>query len=194
MKNIQKGFGVMVVLIIVALLAVAGEGVYIAVKQKGQVSLAPETNSQQLQNDNQVTTTSTNSNSNKQPLVNTDLKVALGPEEAYLRMKAEFDKTQTFSDIYAFTLKYGTKSNIAKIQAQKNQIDALPQEFKDSLVAQMKALNPTLSEITTIQATTNGNNSTLKVSSTKPGTAGTVLMVYEDNEWKIDKESWKQSL
>jgi len=192
--NLQKGFGVMVVLIIIALLAVAGEGVYIAVKQKGQVSLAPETNSQQLQNDNQVTTTSTNSNSNKQPLVNTDLKVALGPEEAYLRMKAEFDKTQTFSDIYAFTLKYGTKSNIAKIQAQKNQIDALPQEFKDSLVAQMKALNPTLSEITTIQATTNGNNSTLKVSSTKPGTAGTVLMVYEDNEWKIDKESWKQSL
>jgi len=192
--NLQKGFGVMVVLIIIALLAVAGEGVYIAVKQKGQVSLAPETNSQQLQNDNQVTTTSTNSNSNKQPLVNTDSKVALGPEEAYLRMKAEFDKTQTFSDIYAFTLKYGTKSNIAKIQAQKNQIDALPQEFKDSLVAQMKALNPTLSEITTIQATTNGNNSTLKVSSTKPGTAGTVLMVYEDNEWKIDKESWKQSL
>lgn len=59
MKNKQKGFGFMVVLIIIALLGVAGEGVFLAVKSKEKVTLTPNVTTPLMQNYNQTTSQNT---------------------------------------------------------------------------------------------------------------------------------------
>jgi len=52
--------------------------------------------------------------------------------------------------------------------------------------------NPASKDITTVQEIINGNTATLNVSSIKPGFEGTVIMVLENNQWKLESESWKQ--
>ena len=54
MKNHQKGFGLVILIVIVAVLAVASGGVYVAVKQKPQISSTPETTATPAQTDNQA--------------------------------------------------------------------------------------------------------------------------------------------
>jgi hypothetical protein len=116
----------------------------------------------------------------------------LSPKEAYLKMKAEFDNIKIYDDLEAFTLKYGSKNQIAELEANREKINALPQSFKDQIVASMKSLSPSSKEITTIEETISGNTATLNVQSTKPGLKGTVTLVLEDNQWKLELESWKQ--
>lgn len=114
----------------------------------------------------------------------------LGPKESWLKMKAEADNIKSYADLEAYTLKYGSKDQIAKLTASKQQIDALPQSFKDQIVAMAKG--PLSSEITTIQETTSGNTATLNIRTTKAGLTGAITLVLENNQWKLQLESWKQ--
>ena len=115
---------------------------------------------------------------------------ALGPKETWLKMKVEADNIKSYADLEAYTLKYGSKDQIAKLTANKQQIDALPQSFKDQMA--LAAKNPLSSEITTIQETINGNTATLNVQTTKSGLTGVVTLVLEGDQWKLKLESWKQ--
>ncbi len=115
----------------------------------------------------------------------------LGPKESYLKMKAEADNIKSYADFEAYVLKYGSKEQVAQLIANKKQIEALPQSFKDQIVALAKG--PLSSEITTIQETINGNTATLNVQTTKPGLTGVITLVLEDNLWKLELESWKQT-
>jgi hypothetical protein len=90
----------------------------------------------------------------------------------------------------AYLLKYGDKKQIAKFTANRQQVDALPQSFKDQIVALAKG--PLSSEITTIQQTINGNTATLKVKTTNPKLTGVVTLVLENNQWKYDDVAWSQ--
>ncbi len=115
----------------------------------------------------------------------------LGPKESYLKMKAEADNIKSYADFEAYVLKYGSKEQVAQLIANKKQIEALPQAFKDQIVALAKG--PLSSEITTIQETINGNTATLNVQTTKPGLTGVITLVLEDNLWKLELESWEQT-
>jgi|SRR3989344_3475932 len=114
----------------------------------------------------------------------------MSPKETYLKMRAEMDSVKTYADLEAITIKYGSKTQVEKINANRAQIDALPAAFKDQLATMAK--NPASKDITTVQETISGNIATLNVSSTKPGFKGTVTMVLENNQWKLELESWKQ--
>lgn len=114
----------------------------------------------------------------------------VSPKESYLIMKKEADNIKNYADMEAYTLKYGSKEQTAKLEINKKQIDALPQSFKDQIVALAK--NPLSSEITIIQETLNGNTATLDVQTTKLGLTGVVTLVLEDGQWKMELESWEQ--
>jgi hypothetical protein len=115
---------------------------------------------------------------------------ALGPKESWLKMKAEADNIKSYADLEVYTLKYGSKEQIAKLTASKQQIDSLSQSFKDQIVTMAKG--PLSSDITTIQETTNGNTATLNVQTSKSGLVGVITLVLQDNQWKLQLESWKQ--
>ncbi len=114
----------------------------------------------------------------------------LTPKESYQKMKAEADNIKSYTDFEPYILKYGSKEQIAKLEANQKQVNALPQSFKDQVLALAKG--PSSSEITTIQETINGNVATLNVQTTKPGLKGVVTLVLENNQWKLELESWKQ--
>lgn len=118
-----------------------------------------------------------------------DKSKVLSPKESYLIMKAEADSIKSYADLEAYTLKYGSKEQIAKVEANKEKIDT---SFGDQMVAAMKFLSPSSKEITIIQETINGNIATLNVQTTKPGLEGTVTLVLENNIWKLELESWKK--
>jgi hypothetical protein len=112
------------------------------------------------------------------------------PKDIYLEMRRELDSVQDYAQFEALVQKYGSSKWISKIESGRAQIDALPTQFKDQLVTIAK--NPPSSEITYIQEVINGGSATLKVSSNKSGFRGTVVMILENEQWKIEKESWAQ--
>lgn len=114
----------------------------------------------------------------------------LSPKDSWLKMKAEFNTVKHYNDFYAYTLKYGSKTQLAKIKASRKQIDALPQSFKDQIAALARV--PLLSEIKSIQETIHGNTATLNVQTTKPGLSGVITLAREDNQWKLERENWTQ--
>ena len=56
----------------------------------------------------------------------------------------------------------------------------------------MKSSSPSLSDITTIQENINGTTATLDVQTNKSGLSGVITLVKENNQWKLDNESWDQ--
>jgi len=116
----------------------------------------------------------------------------LTPKESYLKMKAEADNIETYAELEAFILKYGTKNRIAELKPELEKVSTLPPSAQEQMVTDWKSLSPSSTEITTIQEIINGNTATLNVQSTKPGLIGTVTLVLEDNQWKLWLEDWKQ--
>lgn len=122
--------------------------------------------------------------------VQTQQTQVMSPKETYLKMRAEIDGVRNYSDFEAIALKYGSQAQVAKIEANREKINALPVSFKDQIVALAK--NPSSSEITNVQEIINGNTAALSVSSSKPGLKGTATFVLENSQWKLELESWKQ--
>jgi hypothetical protein len=170
MKNSHKGFVSFVVAAIVAILAVGG-GVYFYTQTSSTAPVRSE--------DRDVA---------EKP----SLKVS-SPTESYLRMKAEFDGVETFEELDAFMKKYGSKAQVAGLDASRAQVMAMSVQQRDGLVTLARAVSPSSKEITVTAEKMNGTTATLNISSTRPGVTAVVTLVLEDGQWKLEQESWKQA-
>ena len=204
MKNLQyvrqarytKGFVPLFLLAVVAIAAIAFGGYAIIKNQKisGQAPVTPNASIEATATVTVTTTSPTPSPTlTNKPVTAATTQNSSDPKQAYLHIRQQFENVTTFSDFLALTLKYGSQNNIAKIQTEKAQIDALPQAFKDAVVTQLKAMLPGVKELTAITVATSGNAAVLTVGSTRPGMTGTVTMVNENGQWKLDNETWKSS-
>ena len=171
--NTQKGIAPLIIALVIAL--VAGGGAYAVTKNKK----VPKEEKQEVKEQK------------RDEKVVAKASLSEDPKEAYLAMRAEFEKIKTFDEFYAFSLKYGSTAQLGKLQKDKAQIDALGVEMKNGLVAAMKSLMPTLSEIKDIKVVISGNKATLTVSTADPSEKGTVILMKEGGVWKLDNESWK---
>ena len=139
---------------------------------------------------NQVITPTTNTTVTPTPAETVPVQQVMSPKETYLKMRVEIDGVKNYSDFETIALKYGSQAQVAKIEANREKINALPSSFKDQMVALAK--NPSSSEITNVQENINGHTATLNISSSKPGFKGTATFVLENGQWKLELESWKQ--
>lgn len=118
----------------------------------------------------------------------------LSPKETYLKIKPESDKIKTYNEMEALVLKYGSKNQVIKIEQNHEKILALPQSVKDGIISLTINDATSLDKITNVQETIKDNAATLNITTIKPEVTGIVSMVLEDNVWKIDSESWKNTL
>lgn len=190
MKNLQKGFGVMVVLIIIALLAVAGEGVYLAVKQKGKISPTPETTTPSLQTENQTTSQKVTSTPNSGVAVNTSntTNVSLTPKETFIKFRKKFDLTKTFDEAFAVSVEYATAERASFFKSQLAQVT---EEIKTQLFPTLKSVIPQISSVTIVSENITGNIATLQLKNINDIKAtGTATLKKESGLWKIESEAW----
>ncbi len=166
------------IIIVVVLIIILG-GLFFAFNKKSSAPVTPSS-------ETSVTTPTQSSSPSQSPVS------SKGPKDSFLAMKKEFDNIKTFADLDAYTRKYSSAAQVAKLDASKAQLDAMPAAQKDQLVALAMAVSPKSSSITTIQESVTGNTATLMVSTTNPKVTGTVNMVMENGQWKIEKEAWKQ--
>ena len=113
----------------------------------------------------------------------------LSAKDAWLKMKKESDGIKTYADLKAFILKYGSRNKIAQFKAKEEKIKALPPAFINQIIALAKG--PSSKEITAIQEIVSGDTATLNVKTTRPGMTGTITLVLENNQWKLEEETWK---
>ena len=184
--NYQRGFAP-IIIVIVVLVILGGGAVYYYQKSRVDLKSPPVVSPDNLVN-NPVVPEPTADEPETQTTTVAPPQT-LGPKEVYLNMKAEFASVQTYADMEVYIRQYGSQNQIAKLAEAQN----APAAFRESLVSLMRSSIPPAQEITTIQENINGSTATLTVSSTKPNTAGTVTMVLENGQWKMEKESWKTS-
>lgn len=107
----------------------------------------------------------------------------MSPKETYIKMTAKNGNIKTFADIEAFTLKYGSKAQIASFrsvwdtatEAQKEQ-EAFFERSSNNI------------DIVAIKESINGSTATLSVS-TKTSPTFIVTFVLENNQWKFEDRS-----
>lgn len=110
----------------------------------------------------------------------------------YLAMRKEIDTITTTAELETVVSRYGDKAQVAKLSgANLAKIEALPQTFKDQMIALVK--NPLSNTITITEVTVTGTAATLHARSTMPGfTKGTASYSSENGQWKLGLESWSQ--
>lgn len=112
------------------------------------------------------------------------------PKESYMEMKAEFDKIIDFAGLEAAVLKYGSKNRIEELEKEKKQYETMSDSLKENIVSALIKNMPKLNEIGEISSTIKGGVATLAISTIDLSKNGTIQIVLEDNEWKLESESW----
>lgn len=197
----NKGFSLLILLAIIAVLAVAGGGVYLAIKQKGQVDLKPETNSQQLPTDNLETSQKEIPQSNTEVKVDTSITtktnpavqvnntVVLGSKETFIKFRTKFDSAKTFDEALAVSIEYATQDRATFFRNQSAQVT---EDMKTQLFPSLKSMIPPISSVTIVNENIVGNTATLSLKNNNDAkTTGTVTLKKESGVWKIEGEAWK---
>ena len=105
-------------------------------------------------------------------------------------MKKEFDNAKTYTDYETVVLKYASKQGIAEtFGAIRVIFDPISEADRDQILASIKTSPTSSKEIVTIQESINGSTAILSVT-TKSGLKLTVTLVLEDNQWKVESESF----
>lgn len=112
------------------------------------------------------------------------------PKESYMEIKAEFDKIIDFAGLEAAVLKYGSKNRIEELEKEKKQYEAMPGSLKENIVSALIQNMPKLNEIGEISSVIKGGVATLTIFTIDLSKNGTIQVVLEDNEWKLENESW----
>ncbi len=115
----------------------------------------------------------------------------LEPKEFWLKIKLEEDNLKNFDEMKEFVLKYSSKKSIASgIPSYDELINSMSSSALQTIFDAHKSSIPSSKEISGITETIDGNRVTLIVKSTKIGYSGRVTMILEDNQWKLENESW----
>lgn len=110
------------------------------------------------------------------------------PTDSYLKLHQLELKMTKYEDTFAWR----TKRSIAKDPK-------LSDKENDQIVGLMKMMMP--KSVKVLSATINGQEATLKAiappglnDDPKSKTMGTIIMLHEDKEWKIDTEKWSTKI
>ncbi len=116
--------------------------------------------------------------------------LGLSPKESYTEMKGAFDKIVKYEDLKDFYYKYGSQEKITEFYNSNLQTLSLPESFGEQIVSLMKSAIPSLEEITNISESIENDQATLNIGSIISDLKGTVILVREDDVWKLDSEGW----
>jgi hypothetical protein len=105
-------------------------------------------------------------------------------------MKGAFDKIVKYEDLKDFYYKYGSQEKITEFYNSNLQTLSLPESFGEQIVSLMKSAIPSLEEITNISESIENDQATLNIGSIISDLKGTVILVREDDVWKLDSEGW----
>ena len=115
-------------------------------------------------------------------------------EAAYIDMKAEFDKINTFNDYEQAVRKYGSEKKLLELTKQKRKYNGLSATAKADFVAVLTQFAPNLAEIKDIEERVKDNTATLYITIKGLEEKATVTMVLEMNEWKLENEIWPEMI
>jgi hypothetical protein len=104
----------------------------------------------------------------------------------YMQYKAEFDATNSFSEFKAVVQKYGSANQIENLK----QSESLPPALAENVFSMIKSVSPPAEKILEINESISGNSATLHITLKDNSAVGTVTLVMESGNWKIDNESW----
>ncbi len=111
-------------------------------------------------------------------------------QELVTTQLSELRAVTSFQQAEAIALKYGTSAYIQKIKSQQQQIDSLPDSFKESMVKTFVSSLPNSSfQFTSVNIS--GDGATAIISDGK--TTGTITLKKESGLWKIDNEAYKET-
>ncbi|MEI6058305.1 MAG: hypothetical protein WCP89_00885 [archaeon] len=111
------------------------------------------------------------------------------PKEVYLAYHAEFENINNLDDYISLLNKYGTK----EVKSQLYKFDEYKGVLGESTIALLKSSTPKLSEFTNIDEKISGNDATLVITTANSKT-GNVILLKEDNAWKIVKADWNTNV
>jgi len=118
----------------------------------------------------------------------------LEADEAYLDMKLEFYDIETMDELMAYMRKYGSRQLISQYESEADEYDNLSEELQLSLLGMFLNTSPAYNDIYSvkddIRTQKTGNRVALFINISKKKITGEIDMVLEDNEWKLDKETW----
>jgi len=116
--------------------------------------------------------------------------LGLSPKESYTEMKEVFDKIAKYEDLKDFYYKYGSQEKISEFNKTDLQTLSLPESFKEQIVSLVKSSIPFLEEITNISESIENDQAILNVGSIISDLKGIVILIREDDAWKLDSEGW----
>lgn len=114
-------------------------------------------------------------------------------KEAYLNMKSEFDKAENYDALEELYKKYGTENKLLEFYNSQAQIDILAGTFKEAAFNMIKQNFPSQEKIKEITGILSDNQAKLYSLTHDGKKEGTIIMVLENNIWKLDSESWKET-
>ncbi len=113
---------------------------------------------------------------------------------AYMDMKAEFDKINTFNDYEQVIRKHGSQEKLLELTKQKRKYNSLSDSAKADFIAALTQFAPDLAEIKDIDERVKDNIATLYITIKGLKEKATITMVLETNEWKLESETWPEMI
>jgi len=114
----------------------------------------------------------------------------VSPRESYLEMKAKFDDIKVYSDLEEFYLEYGSEKRLSEFKEESEKMNSLPDSFKKQVVSLLVSSVPSIEEITKITEKIDGDEAILSASGITTDLKGTIKLVWEDDQWKLESELW----
>ncbi len=114
------------------------------------------------------------------------------PKDAYLAFRSELELADTVDKYLAVFVRYGTKVKQEQLNRQKSSLESLGSQG-DILTALRGTPVPVLDGTENIQEQITDEKSTLTVTKTSGRSTGTVILLPEDNQWKISEEVWVEN-
>lgn len=116
------------------------------------------------------------------------------PKQSYMEMKAEFDRAVNFNSFESVVIKYGSKNKIAQLEREKRQVENTEGSSNETITSlTLRMAMPKLAVLDAIKVDVNGNTATLTTATSDLTKKGTIIMVKENNIWKLGSEIWEEN-
>jgi len=111
-----------------------------------------------------------------------------GPADIYTAYKIEFDNCNNFNDYLPVIIKYADQGTVDALNSEEFQ--NVSDEQRDGMFEFIKSVSRPYGEFDNIEEEIDGDTATLAISTNGGIINATVLMVRENNIWKLKQESW----